>query len=142
MSKSAARLIDCLLAASFLLSLIAYAYLGSYSRYMADDYSALGPVQKHGLFAAQISWYRAWTGRFSFTFVNSLVALLGPTTPRFVPGLLLILWFAGTVWGTYEILSLSGRVSWARVGLFASFIIFATLETAPNVSQSLYWQTG
>lgn len=142
MSKSAARLIDWLLAAAFSLSLIAYGHVGSYSRYMADDFSALRPVQNLGLLGAQISSYRGWTGRFAFSFVNSIVALLGPTTPRLLPGLLLTLWFAGTAWATYEILLLSDKISWPRVVLFAGFVIFATLETAPNISQSLYWQTG
>ena len=142
MSKNAARVIDWLLALSFALALSAYAYLGSYSRYMADDYTALTAVRMHGFLGVQITWYRAWTGRFAFTFVNSLVALLGPVTPRLMPGLLLTLWFAATVWAIYRLHSLSGRISWPRVVLFAGFVIFATVETAPNVSQSLYWQTG
>lgn len=142
MSKSGARLVEWLLAAALVLALIAYAYLGSYSRYMADDYSALRPVSTHGFVGAQISWYQAWTGRFSYTFLYSLLALLGPSTPQFVPAALLCLWFAATLWATYQILSLSGEISWARVVLFAGFIIFATLETAPNLAQSLYWQTA
>jgi hypothetical protein len=109
---------------------------------MADDYAALRPIQSHGFLGAQIRWYQAWTGRFSYTFINSLAALLGPAMPRFVPGLLLTLWFAAAVWATYQMYSLSGSTSWPRVVLFPSFIIFATLETAPNVSQSLYWQSA
>src|SRR5215217_6809882 len=142
MSKSGARLIEWLLAAALVLALIAYAYLGSYSRYMADDYSALRAVSTRGFVGAQIRWYQAWTGRFSYTFLNSLLALLGPSTPWFVPGALLSLWFAAAVWATYQIQSLSGVISWARVVLFAGFTIFATLETAPNLTQSLYWQTA
>jgi hypothetical protein len=109
---------------------------------MADDYAALRPIQSHGFLGAQISWYQAWTGRFSYTFLNSLAALLGPAMPRVVPGLLLTLWFAAAVWASYQIHSLSGSISWPRVILFPAFIIFATLETAPNVSQSLYWQSA
>jgi len=139
MSKSAARLVEWLLAASFALSLLAYAYLGSHSRYMADDFSISNIVTTHGLLGSQRHWYGAWTGRFSFTFVASLVALIGPATPRFIPGLLLTLWFVATVWAIYRI---SGSKSWAAVLLFAGFLIFATLETAPNLSQSLLWQTG
>ena len=135
MSKRAARLIDWLLAASFVLPLVAYAYLGSFSRYMGDDYSISNIVRTHGLLGSQIHWYQAWTGRFSFTFVASLLALIGPATPRFIPGLLLTLWFVATVWAIY-------KVSWPRAILFGGFLIFATLETAPNVSQSLFWQTG
>ena len=109
---------------------------------MADDYAALRPVTTHGFVGAQINWYQAWTGRFSFTFLYSLLALLGPATPRFIPALLLTLWFAAAVSTTYQIHSLSGENSFARVVIFAGFIIFATLETAPNVTQSLYWQTA
>jgi hypothetical protein len=109
---------------------------------MADDYAALRPIQSHGFLGAQISWYQAWTGRFSYTFLNSLAALFGPAMPRVVPGLLLTLWFAAAVWASYQIHSLSGCISWPRVVLFPAFIIFATLETAPNVSQSLYWQSA
>src|SRR5215510_8539111 len=101
MSKSAARLTDTLLAASFVLTLIAYAYLGSFSRYMADDYSAIRMVGTHGLLGAQIASYQGWTGRFSFTLVADLLALIGPATTRFMPGLLLTLWFIGTIWASY-----------------------------------------
>jgi uncharacterized protein DUF6056 len=67
---------------------------------------------------------------------------LGPVTPRFIPGLLVTLWFVGTVWASYQLHSLARKVSWASVVLYAGFIIVATLEAAPNVAQSLYWQTG
>jgi len=62
MSENASRIIDWLLAASFVLSLIAYGYLGSYSRYMADDYNAVRMVRTHGLRGAQIASYNGWTG--------------------------------------------------------------------------------
>lgn len=142
MSKTAARLIDWLLGASFVLSLLAYAYLGSFSRYMADDYSISNIVRTQGLVGSQIHWYQAWTGRFSFTFLASVLGLMPPVTPRFVPGLILTLWFLATVWATYRIHSTSGRKSWASGVVLAGFLIFATLETTPNVSQSLFWQTG
>ena len=109
---------------------------------MADDYAALRPVRTHGLFGAQIAWYRGWTGRFCYTLVYSLLGLWGPATPRFMPSVLLILWFAATVWAIRRIQSLSGRVSWANLVLCAGFLTFATLETTPNVYQSLYWQTA
>jgi Family of unknown function (DUF6056) len=141
-SKSATRSTDWLLAGLLALSLIAYASLGFYSRYMADDYSGSQIVRKHGFFGAQISRYQEWSGRFSFTFFDTLLASIGPATPRFIPTLLLTLWFGASIWATYKIHRLSGSVSWARVVLWPVLIIFGTLETATNVSQSLYWQTG
>ena len=142
MSKGATRVVDWLLSASLLLTLFGWTYIGSYSRYMADDYSALRSIRTHGFFRAQINLYYAWTGRFSFTFLNSLVALLGPITPRFVPGVLLMLWFSATIWALHRIEASSRRVCWRRIVLFVAFVVFATLETAPNIFQSLYWQTG
>ena len=109
---------------------------------MADDFAALRPVQTHGLLGAQIAWYRGWTGRFSYTFVYSVLGLIEPATTRFMPGVLLTLWFAATVWAVYRIHVVLGGMSWARVALFAGFFCFTTLETAPNVYQSLYWQTA
>src|SRR2546423_928543 len=126
MFKTAARLIDSLLAASFVLALVGFGYLGSFSRYMADDYSAPQMIRRHGFLGAQISSYLGWTGRFSFTFVADLFALIGPATPPYVPGLLLTLWFAGALWAIYQLHSISGRSSWPTVVLFAGFLIFAT----------------
>jgi hypothetical protein len=132
-----------LLAAAFMLALTAYGYIGLFSRYMADDYNTWRAVNTHGLLGTQIKWYVEWTGRFSFTFTVSLLSLLGARVVRFLPGLLLTLWFVGVAWAVR-------RVSWrvplkssdARAFMFAGLIIFATLKTAPNVVQSLYWQAG
>jgi hypothetical protein len=108
---------------------------------MADDFSAPGVLSRHGFFEAQIASYRGWTGRFSFTFVSDLVALMGPLTPRFVPAVLLTLWFVAMLWAIAGIESIGDRLFSGKVVLFAGFVIFATVEAAPNVSQSLYWQT-
>ena len=136
------RLTDRLLAGSFILAVMAYAYLGWFSRYMADDYTIARMVKTHGLIGAQVSWYLGWTGRFSFSFVASLLGLIGPATTRVLPALLLTAWIAATAWAIGQIHSLPVRTSWTRAVLFAGLIIFATLETAPNPVQSLYWQTG
>lgn len=109
---------------------------------MADDYSFSIIARAHGFFGSQLFWYKGWTGRFSFNALASLLGWIGPATPRFVPALLLALWFAATVWAIYGVHPRSGEISAVRVVLFAGFLIFATLETSPNVVQSLYWQTG
>ena len=136
------RLTDRLLAGSFILALVAHAYLGSFSRYMADDYTIATMAKARGLFGAQVSWYLGWTGRFSFNFVATLLGLIGPVTTRFLPALLLTLWIGATAWAIIQLHSSSVRSRWTRAVLFAGLIIFATLETAPNVVESVYWQTG
>lgn len=141
-SSGGAGVIDSLLTGSFVVPLLGYAYLGTFSRYMADDFAALRTVRAHGFFGAQINWYLKWTGRFSYSFLFSLAGVVGPETPRFMPALLLTLWFLGNVWAIYQIHLGTGDDSRTHVLLFASFIIYATLETAPNLSQSLFWQSA
>lgn len=41
-----------------------------------DDYLYASRIIDHGFWGAQVAWYKDWTGRFSSTFVLSLVALL------------------------------------------------------------------
>src|SRR5215216_8067524 len=121
MSAGVVRLTDRLLAGSFMLALMAHAYIGFFSRYMADDYTMSRMVKTHGLLGAQADWYFGWTGRFSFSFVASLLGLIGPATTRVIPALLLTAWIAATAWAIGQIRSLS--ISTAV--LFAGLIIFA-----------------
>src|SRR5947209_9780423 len=147
------RSTERLLAASFVMALAAYSYVGFFTRYMADDYTTRRTVDLLGLLGAQTHWYFGWTGRFSFSFVISLLGLTGPRVVQFLPALLLTSWCAATVWAVHQLhiyqlhahqLQRPGSLkpSYTKSLLFAALIVFATIETAPNVAQSLYWQTG
>ena len=72
------RSTERLLAASFVMALAAYSYVGFFTRYMADDYTTRRTVDLLGLLGAHTLWYMGWTGRFSFSFVISLLGLTGP----------------------------------------------------------------
>jgi hypothetical protein len=135
------RWTDRLLAASFILALAAYGYVGFFSRYMADDYGFWTTVNSHGLVGAQVRWYVAWSGRFSFLFVADLCSLLGPRFAQFLPALLLAIWVAGMTWSIRRMARRdSPKTSYVQSLLFAGLVILATLKTAPNVVQSLFWQ--
>ena len=137
------RSTERLLAASFVMALAAYSYVGFFTRYMADDYTTRRTVDLLGLLGAQTHWYFGWTGRFSFSFVISLLGLTGPRVVQFLPALLLASWCAATVWAVHQLRRLGSlKPSYTESLLFAALVIFATIETAPNVAQSLYWQTG
>jgi hypothetical protein len=136
-----ARWTDRLLAASFTFALAAYGYVGFFSRYMADDYSFWSTVNSRGLIGAQTHWYLTWSGRFSFIFVADLCSLMGPRLVPFLPALLLATWFAGMTRSIHRMARHgSPETSYAQSLLFAGLVILATLKTAPNVVQSLFWQ--
>src|SRR2546421_13129396 len=112
------RSTERLLAASLVLALAAYGYIGFFSRYMADDYTTRRAVNSLGLLGAQTYWYMNWTGRFSFTFAVSLLGLIGPRVVQFLPALLLASWCAATVWAVHQlhIYQLHVRSEERRVG--------------------------
>ncbi len=57
--------------------LIAYVYVGSYTRYMADDYCRVSILHAKGFWGAQRHWYEQWTGKFSHILTVSLAESIG-----------------------------------------------------------------
>jgi hypothetical protein len=70
-------LIAAALSVILTLTLAAHAYIGFFSRYVADDYCTAATVRTAGLLLTQKHFYVSWSGRFSFTLKVSLVELLG-----------------------------------------------------------------
>jgi hypothetical protein len=136
-------LFGALLLISFLLPLSALAYIGFFTRYMADDYCYAANVQEQGFIKAQTSIYTGFTGRFSFSFAASAAPILGPSIVPFLPLITLTCWLAVSLWAIYQIalIKLWPRPLLASL-IIAELIIFATLNATHHIVQSLYWQTG
>jgi hypothetical protein len=128
---------------ALLVPLITHAILGSYTRYIADDWCTAATVHSQGLIQAQCTWYMNWSGRYTFTFSVSLIELIGIKLVPYLPTLALGLWLAVTTWAVYQF-RVWGSGSFAILFslLIASLLIITVLEIIPNVHQSLYWQTG
>jgi hypothetical protein len=135
--------IQRLWAVALLVPLGAHAYVGWFSRYASDDYCTAAVTLEQGFLAAQSYWYNAWSGRYTFTALVTALELLGDWTARVLPALGVLLWL---LIGSWAMLPLGRRLGWRQPVLtsfvLASLIIFATLTAAPNIGQSLYWQTG
>lgn len=137
------ELFGALLVTAILLALLSFAYIGFFTRYMADDYCMAADTREQGFINSQISLYKEWTGRFSFSFLVSVAALLGPAIVPFLPSITLLCWLAVTVWAVYQVALIN---CWPRPLLtsmvLSELIVFATLNTTHNIVQSFYWQTG
>lgn len=133
-----------LLALAFLLVPIAeYAYLGTFSRYIADDFCTAGTLRQLGFWDSQAWWYRSWSGRYSFTFVVTLAHLLGPGVTPWLPASATLSWFAALVRLLRSIpVSWPGNWAWAGPAILAALILSLTFGGAPNTFQSLHWLTG
>ena len=132
-----------LLAVCFLAAVAAQAYVGSFSRMMADTYCYAANVVGDGLWATQQIWYNQWTGRFSFNLAESLTGWAGPRLVPFLPPLALFVWLAILVSLVYQLrLSASRPVSLGLSFLFSGLVLAVTLGDIPLVAQSLYWSSG
>jgi hypothetical protein len=138
-----ARLPAASLAVALLLALSAFAYLGFFARYMADDFCQAAETNKHGFLRTQARWYSNWTGRFASNVSIAAAAAAGPSAPAVLPALVLGLWLAGATWAAYQLWLLSGRRgSTLHPPLLGSLVVFATVNGAHDLAQSLYWQAG
>jgi hypothetical protein len=121
----------------------AAAYVGTFSRYLADDFCTLGSLKDLGFLGSQAYWYMHWSGRFAFTFVVNLVEALGPWLVPILPaahlvGLCLGIALAFRRWlGS----SLAGSTGVAA-STFGALVVYETIAGTPNLYQSLFWQTG
>ena len=74
-------------------ALLAYAELGRFSRYVADDFCTAGILRDYSFLGAQRYWYLNWSGRYSFTLaITALERLFGLPIVPLLPALVLALW--------------------------------------------------
>jgi hypothetical protein len=130
-------LVYAALGGALALPLAVYASVGSFARYTADDYCWAGALRTEGFLGAQVLWYTVYSPRYAFTFVVNVVELAGPAIVPFLPGAAIVVCLATLTWTFLQF----GIKSIPAV-LLAELAALATLQTAPDLPQSLYWQTG
>lgn len=117
--------------------LLAHAYLGFFTRYMADDYCTAASA-RDGLLAMQKHFYLGWSGRFAFTFTIGLVESLGAWVVPFLPGVLTAALVAALAWAVAQF-----GCKWPAALLLAELVAFATFDdNKGGVFEAVYWQTG
>src|ERR1043165_8797022 len=104
-------------------SLLLYAYLGTFTRYMADDYCTAAALKNNGFWGTQTYWWQNWSGRYSFTFVVSFVELLGLAIVPILPALVIFLWLFSIVWGCLPGLRKLRVANYMLVGIFAASLM-------------------
>ena len=119
------------------LPLAVYASVGSFARYTADDYCWAGVLRTEGFVGAQVQWYTVYSPRYAFTFIVNVVELAGPAIVPALPIAAIVVWLATLTW-TFKQFGLRSLPAL----LLAELAALATLQTAPDLPQSLYWQTG
>jgi hypothetical protein len=102
---------------------------GFYVRWFSDDFAVPASVTDLGFWHGQAEWYRVWSGRFTFTFVDAVLAAMGPWTATIVVLLTTVA----------MLLALhTGLRHWPLALAMTSAILLGTSD----VPQSILWVTG
>ncbi len=132
------------LALPALIVLATHAYLGSMSRFLADDYCVAYYANRFGFLRSIWYWYINWSGSFSTSMADWLLVIIRSNGIPFVAPVVIILWLVVTIFAIYLFLprASSHTLRAASAVMLSATTIFAILLISPDVPQSLYWWTG
>jgi hypothetical protein len=135
------RIFLLLLLALFCAPLLVHLYLGSYSRFIADDFCSSAVARSQGILRGALFWYVNWNGRFSANFLDSLFGYLGPGATPYATGLVVTLWFIALAIAVAQLVR-DREAQLLQSCIIAAMVLFVVLHVIPLVGQSLYWGQG
>jgi hypothetical protein len=130
-----------------LVTIAMYAYLGTFSRYFADDYCEAVSVNNESPLAAVSERYLAGSiraaNRYSNLFFVGISELLPSNSIPITIPVMVVLWGIGLSWWIHE-LRRSLRIDWLLpVDVFWGLTLgFFSLLLAPHLFQSVYWRSS
>ena len=129
-----------LIAALPLVPVWLYAYLGQFSRLIADDYCHIGRSQKKGAWDYMIFKLDTWSGSYANWFLKGVMAPLDTLAPRIMPAIIIVLWLVSLSWLVFQCLACL-KIDKPRRALS---VTIAALTVAVSINafyspQSFYW---
>ena len=119
-----------------------YAYLGIFSRHLADDYCSVDFIRTN-FFSALWNNYKFVSDRFTNFILIALSEFIAPRSVSVLPALMIILWIIGIAWLLHEASHFGGQ-GWSKsiIVTLTLLLVFFTLLQAPNRFQILYWRSA
>jgi hypothetical protein len=134
------RVFQSILIAALALPLGLMAYLGHFSRFIADDYCTSAAVLAKGLGGSVLNWYMTYAGQFSNFTLKGIMGLIGPLSAAILPTIIIVLWSAAAIWTFFQICRVLRFRQPGFSGLLLGLLfVFVVLDGAPSITQSLYW---
>jgi hypothetical protein len=127
----------------FCAPLVTHIYLGSYSRFIADDFCSAAIARSRGIIRGAYFWYLVWNGRFSANFLDAVFGYIGPAATPYATGIAVTVWFMVLAIAVARITpSEKGEAPLLQSCIIAAMILVTVLYVIPTVGQSLYWGQG
>jgi hypothetical protein len=131
------------LVVAFSIPLLAHAYIGSFSRMFADDYSFTANLQERGFCGFQKDCFETQNGRFSAALAMTLAYRFHGKLIPWLPLLTIAAWLMTLSWGMVQLQHVAGQPAPVFAALLLSEVILvATLVLMPMAFQSLYWASA
>lgn len=134
-------------ALALLVALTAYASLGAFSRYIADDYCEAVRVTSVSPIQAVVDRYSDGSFRSANRYSNILFVgfseMLGRNSIPITMVAMVVLWVVGLTWLVHETRILAG-MAWTRLAdvFFGGTLAFMSFVQAPNLFQTVYWRSS
>ncbi len=141
--KQIVKLCVLITSIALLAAVYLHAYMGTFSRYIADDFCTAGELKAYGYLQAVIHRYLYWDGRFTFTFVIYFFELFGIKLPTILPTIAITAWLLSSYYFVKQI----ARRIFVKPGklpilLVSALFAFVILYSIPQVADDFYWMTG
>ena len=117
--------------------LLLFAYLGHFSRLVADDYGYLGKALESGIWEAMLFWREQWSGDYSNLVLYGILAKIGAIVPSYFLLVIIAVGLPGLAWLTNRVLTFLGfgrhrykvAAAMAALTLAATFNGYFTTQT-------------
>jgi hypothetical protein len=138
-------LVTCLVA--MLITIGMYAYLGTFSRYLADDYCETVSVREDSPIEAVVARYSAGEWRAANRYSNLLFVgmgeMLGRNNMQIMIVSMILLWVGGLSWSAHEIRRFLNIDWFLPLDIFGGATLgFFSFLQAPNLFQTVYWRSS
>ena len=126
------------------LGLASYAYIGSFTRMLADDFCSAYYANRLGLLRSVWYWYISWSGRYSAFVADWFVLKVAPSPYAFhnIVPVMIILWLIFLTAIFHLAFRNKGSNSLLHSTLLGSGFLFTLFLLSPNIPQSLFWWNG
>ena len=129
---------------SALIVLLTYAYIGTFTRYWADDFCFIQYLKaSNNLLGATLILYNTWSDRYTTMILVGISEWFGPKAISYLPAVMIGLWVTGLTSLIHQIKStLRLPRHWLSSLVSAGFLAFLTIFQAPDRFQSVFWRSG
>ena len=135
------RSLFLVVAATSTMALLLLGLAGTRARYVGDDYYFAQGVRDRGFWGVQLHFYKTWSGRVASSFIQAALKFLGPWTAAALPAFILAFWVLGA-WVLVHTVDHRDRLPRTAKLALASSYVAINIFSAPNLFQTLFWQSG